>query len=110
MIAYMHLHFCTPHDKYISLYTVASQMMTLICLLPFMIGDLMEEEDEHWDCFLLLWDICSLVCAYEVTQNDPFHLAWLVQTYLESFKDLYGGSSITPKMHHLVHHPEQILL
>ena len=111
MIAYyIHLHFCTPHDKYIFLYTVASQMMTLIRLLPFMVGDLIEEEDEHWDCFLLLWDICSLVCAYEVTQNDSLHLAWLVQTYLESFKDLYGGSSITPKMHHLVHLPEQILL
>lgn len=50
-------------------------------------------------------------CVFnEVTQNDSLHLAWLVQTYLESFKDLYGGSSITPKMHHLVHLPEQILL
>ena len=89
---------------------LASQMMTWIRLLPFMLGDFIEEEDEHWECFLLFWDICSLVCAFEVTHDDSLHLAWLVQTYLESFKDLYGSSSITPKMHHLVHLPEQILL
>jgi len=52
-----------------------------------MIGDLIEEEDEHWDCFLLLWDICSFVCAYKVTHDDSLHLACLVQTYLHRLTD-----------------------
>ena len=75
-----------------------------------MLGDFIEEEDEQRECFLLFWDICSLVCAFEVTHDDSLHLAWLVQTYLESFKDMYGSSSIMHKMYHLVHLPEQILL
>ena len=85
-------------------------MMTLMCFLPFMIGNYVPVDDEHWECFLLLWDICSMVCAYDMTSNDSVHLAWLVQTYLESFTHLYGESCITPKMHHMVHLPEQIIL
>ena len=87
---------------------VASQMMTLIRLLPFMIGGFVDEDD-HWNCFLLLWDISTMACAYSVTENDALQLAWVVEMYLESYKDLYGDSTITPKMHHLVHLPEQIM-
>ena len=75
-----------------------------------MFGDKIDKEDEHWECFLLLWDICSYTCRFGVTQEDSIHLAWIVQTYLEAFLDLYGEKSITPKLHHLVHLPEQIQL
>ena len=46
---------------------LASQMMTLIRLLPLMVGNYVERNDKHWECFLQLWDICSMVCAFEVT-------------------------------------------
>ena len=68
---------------------LASQMMTLIRLLPFMIGNYVERNDNHWECFLQLWDICSMVCAFEVRAGDAAHLAWLVQAYLEEFFILY---------------------
>lgn len=84
-------------------------MMTLIRLLPFMIGGYIDEEDDHWNCFLLLWDISTLACAYIVTENDALQLAWRVAIYLESFKDLCGSGTITPKMRHLFHWPEQII-
>ena len=58
---------------------VASQMMTFVQLLPFMIGDKVPLDDEHWNSFLLLWDICSMVCAYEVTEDFSVHLAWVVE-------------------------------
>lgn len=67
-------------------------MITLVKLFPLTTGDLVDEEDEHWKCFLLLWDICSIVLAYEVSPNDPVRLAWLVETYLEGFYS--GGSRI----------------
>ena len=85
-------------------------MMTLIFLLPFMIGECIPEEDIHWECFLVLWDICAMVCAHKVTRQNSAQLGWLVKTYLESFTELYGQENITPKMHHLVHLPEQIML
>ena len=39
-----------------------------------------------------------MACAYSVTENDALQLAWVVEMYLESYKDLYGDSTITPKM------------
>ena len=85
-------------------------MMTLMLLLPFMIGEYLPEDDIHWECFLVLWDICAMVCAHEVTSQNSVKLGWIVKTYLESFTQLYGREKITPKMHHLVHLPEQIML
>ena len=49
---------------------LASQMMTLIRLLPLMVGNYVERNDKHWECFLQLWDICNMVCAFEVTTGD----------------------------------------
>lgn len=75
-----------------------------------MVGNLVEEDDQHWSCFLLLWEICSIALAFEISANDTVKLAWLVEMYLEAFAALYGATSLTPKMHHLVHLPQQILL
>ena len=43
----------------------------------------------------ILWDICSIVSAFEVTEDDATHLAWLIEIYLESFTSLYEDP-ITP--------------
>ena len=82
--------------------------MTLIRLLPFMIGSYVEKNDNHWECFLQLWDICSMVCVFEVTTSDATYLTWLVEAYLEEFFVLYDVP-MTPKLHYLVHLPRQIL-
>ena len=83
-------------------------MMTLVRLLPLMIGKFIEQDDDHWECFLKLWDICSIACAFEVVKEEAVHLIWLTEMYLEAFKSLYS-TSVTPKMHYLVHLPQQIL-
>ena len=83
--------------------------MTLMRLLPFMIGGLIDDCDEYWHCFLLLWDICSLTSAFSVTKSDARYLAWLVETYLKTFKEQYDVA-ITPKLHYLVHLPQQMLM
>ena len=43
----------------------------------------------------VLWDICSIVSAFEVNKDDAAHLAWLIEIYLESFTSLYED----PKFH-----------
>lgn len=83
--------------------------MTLIRLLPFMIGSFIDDDDEHWQCFLLLWDICSLTTAFTVSKSDAKYLAWLVEMYLKTFKEQYDVT-ITPKLHYLVHLPQQMLM
>ena len=85
-------------------------MMTLMRLLPFLIGDYVEYDD-HWRRYLILLAICDKCCAFEISPSDPTKLAWLIQTYLESFVSLYTPKySVIPKMHYLVHLPKQMIM
>ena len=90
-------------------YIIASQMMTLMRLLPYFIGNFIEEDDLHWECYLMLWNISSVTSAFEVTNGDITYLAWIVEVYLETFKQLYDVNVI-PKQHYLVHLPQQMKL
>ena len=63
--------------------------MTLIQLLPFMVGTFVDDDDDHWECFTLLCTISNLVCAFEATLEDSIYLAWIIETYLESFRLIY---------------------
>lgn len=49
------------------------------------------------------------VCVFEVTKEEALHLMWLTEIYLEAFINLYT-TSVTPKVHYLVHLSEQILV
>ena len=69
----------------------------------------MKEDDIHWECYLLLWNISSVTSAFEVTSGDITYLACIVEVYLETLKQLYNVSVI-PKQHYLVHLPEQMML
>ena len=73
-----------------------------------MVGNNVERNDKHWECFRQLWDICGMVCAFKVTTSDATHLAWLVEAYLEELFIVYNVP-MTPKLHYLVHLPPQIL-
>lgn len=66
-------------------------METLIRFIPLAIGEFIPEDNDHWQCFLVFWDICNLCLAYEVTEEHAGNLSWLVETYLESFSCLYSG-------------------
>jgi len=73
-----------------------------------MIGSHIPQGDEHWEGFLLLWDICNATSAFEVTESDTLKLAWMVEAYLESYTTLYT-TTLPPKFHYLLHLPNQIL-
>jgi len=53
---------------------------------------------------LQLWDICSMVCAFKVMTCGAAHLAWLVKKFF-----ILYNVPMTPKLHYLVHLPQQIL-
>ena len=94
----------------IEYYFIASQMKTLVRYLPAAIGKFIPEDDDHWACFLLFWEICNLSLAFKITKKLADHMEWLVEAFLESFSSLYSAEvNMTPKLHHLVHFPEQIL-
>ena len=80
-------------------------MMTLVRLLPFILGDFVDD-DEHRDLFLVLWDICAIITPFKVTHELSTKLTWLVEGYLEGIVDLYWENAVAPKMHQLVQQME----
>ena len=52
-----------------SLRSSASQTLTLVLVLHFLIGDKVPEESEHWICFLLLRKIVDIVLCPVVSEN-----------------------------------------
>lgn len=82
--------------------------MTLIRLLPFLIGEMVPEGDDHWECFLMLWTICNICTAFSLREEHSEELAWLIEAHHELYITLYGKEKATPKFHFMVHLASQI--
>ena len=92
-----------------SLKSSASQMSTLLRILPFLIGDKILEDDVYWKCFLLLRKIVDIVLCPVVSSNTCISLKFLIREHHSQFVLLYGANTYIPKFHFLLHYPEQIL-
>ena len=88
---------------------LASQMWCLGRFLPLIVGVHVPEHDSHWRCYLQLLQILTLSTAVEVTVDTAAMLRLLVKDYLVDFNRLYPGS-MTPKLHYLLHLPDQMKL
>lgn len=84
-------------------------MWCLFRFLPIMIGDLVDEGLQNWHCFKKLWNIVQLCMAPSIKKDDVAYLRILIQEHHMLFKDLYPNASIIPKMHFLIHVPDDIL-
>jgi len=85
----------------------AAQMLLFVRILPFIIADKVLEDDNHWACFLLLRKILDVVLAPVATESHCSSLKLLIIDHHSQFFQLYG--LYTPKMHFLLHYPEQLL-
>ena len=72
-------------------------------------GEYVPEKDTHWICYVNLLRILCIATAVEVTDSAVSMLTLLIEDYLFLFNNLYPNS-ITPKMHYLLHLPNQIKL
>ncbi len=90
-----------------SLRSNASQMLLLVRILPFIIGPVMPEEDEHWKCFLLLRQIVDIVLCPVVSESMSSSLKLLINEHHSLFFSLYN--KYIPKLHFITHYPEQML-
>ena len=86
----------------------AMQMWTLARYLPLLIGDLVPEEDKHWETFLTLLDILRICLAPKTNKEQAAHLELLIMAHHESFKEGYPDICLIPKQHYMVHYPEWI--
>ena len=77
-------------------------------LLPLMVGIRVPDDDQHWVCYQLLLGILVLATSFEITDDTIALLTKLVQDYLVIFNRIYPHS-IVPKLHYMLHLPEQML-
>lgn len=89
---------------------VAAQMWTIATILPLAIGDCVPVDHPAWECFLTLLKI-SKICTAKVIppRIAEFYLSSLIEQYLQQFKECFPSVHMTPKMHYMVHFPQQIL-
>ena len=90
------------------LYFLAAQWWFLARKFPLMIGDMIPENDKHWENFLLLLTILNYLMAPVISSDNVAFLRLLIEQHHIGFKELYPDCSITPKFHYLVHYLEFI--
>lgn len=73
--------------------------------LPLLIGDLVPEDDDHWENFLELMTIVDYVFAPVVTHEIISCLEVLIEKFLINFCSCYPQRPPTPKMHYMIHIP-----
>ena len=74
-------------------------------MLPLLVGDLVPEDDPHWLNFLLLLSIIDIM-APKATKALAAYLRELNLQHHTAFKELYPERPITPKMHYIIHIPQ----
>ena len=79
----------------------ASQMILLIRILPFLVADKVDEDNQYWQCFLLLRKIVDIVLCPISSENILTLLKLYIIDHHKRFVSLYGTSYYTPKMHFL---------
>ena len=87
----------------------SSQAMLLIRILPFLIAEKVPENDDGWQCFLLLCQICQILLSPRILGFLCANLVQLIKQHHSNFLALYGSKHYTAKFHYLVHYPRQIL-
>ena len=96
------------HDKIFR--QSAASMKNLIFLLPYMVGHLIPEDDQHWLNFLRLLQITTL-CLSPVTSERTYStMMYLIACHNKTFLELYPSNSFTPKLHYMIHFPKQMIL
>ena len=87
----------------------ASKMWTLAVYFPLLVGDLVPEDDEHFNLFLTLIKVCTIATSWEIAPDAISYLGILIEEHHTQFRILYPDHTIIPKMHYMLHYQSQIL-
>jgi hypothetical protein len=88
----------------------AAQTRILALYLPLIIGDLVDEESDVWEMFLLLLDIYKIVVAPRISHAGVYILKALIADHHRLFLSLFQDRHLIPKQHFLIHYPRVIQL
>ena len=76
--------------------------------LPIIIGERHDVEMEEWHCLLILWNLVQICTSPAIRKDDIPYLRILIEAHHTLFKRLYPNTSVIPKMHFLIHVPDDI--
>ena len=85
----------------------AKECWTFLRLLPLIIGHI-QEGNEPWDVFLAFVLLVRLIISPSFNDAELAFLRSLIERWLREFKAHFGGIRITPKLHYILHYPNQI--
>lgn len=86
----------------------AIQTFCLIRHVPLILGDVLQEENEHWRLLLLLLQIINIIFSPVITDGMTVCLKHLIVEHHTLFKDLYPHRKLIPKHHFMTHYPRSI--
>ena len=86
----------------------ASQMKCLALYFPLIMSDLVDENSEVWELFLLLLDVFKMVMAPYISKGGTHVLRALIKDHHHHFLHLFQSRHLIPKHHNMVHYPRLI--
>ena len=72
-------------------------------VLPILVGDYIDEDDEYWKLFLQLMDIVDILFSFRVSDEHVAYVAALIHDHHHEFRRIYPTCNVIPKMHFMVH-------
>ncbi|KAK6188852.1 hypothetical protein SNE40_004945 [Patella caerulea] len=87
----------------------ASQMWTLLRLLPLMLGKYIPRGHRTFEILLILKDISEIVFAPKINVNQLAYLQSLISDHADLFIEEFPEQRVIPKQHYLSHYPLHIL-
>lgn len=81
----------------------SSQVSCLLICLPIIIGDLIPQDNNIWELFILLREIYNLLMSIKITSGQIMELNSYITEFLNSYQDIFK-IDLKPKHHHLLHY------
>lgn len=85
----------------------ASEMSCFVNILPFLIGDLVPEDDRVWNFFMNLLKIIDILLMSEIDCSTIQYLKYLITEHHEQYLE-YFNDTLKPKHHFMIHYPRII--
>ena len=83
----------------------AGQMWCLVRHIALMLGDLVPENDQHWELLLTLLDCLDIIFSPVISRGDTLYLQELIRDHHTLFLQLFPLRHLKPKHHHMLHYP-----
>lgn len=87
----------------------AEQARIFLKRSPFALHGYVPVEDPNYQLLLQIVSIVQICFSPVVSRESILELQDAIESHLKKFKELFPNVNITPKMHYLIHIPEQML-